>query len=145
MHVPGISINDGRITGTEEHLVKSKVISDLVSEQIQTFFNEGIKLVNFGYVQMLPGANNGLHADVSLLDGSPYPDGRHVDYSAILYVNTMDKDFSGGSIAFPNQGVTIRPKAGTLVLFPGDMNHLHSVKTVSSGIRKNIILFFAKQ
>lgn len=145
LHVPGVNIVDGEISGSETHINNSRLIASRVLSIMEHHFDVSIRLVNFGYVQMLPGANNGLHADVSLLDGTPYPDGRHVDYSAILYTNSEGIDFTGGGISFPNQGVSIKPKTGSLVIFPGDMNHLHSVKTVTSGIRKNIILFFEKR
>ena len=145
LHVPGLNIDNGKISGSGNHIDLSKYLSSIILSLIEHHFSMSVKLVNFGYVQMLPGANNGLHADVAMPDGSPYPDGRHVDYSAILYINEMDTDFAGGSISFPNQGITIKPKPGTLVIFNGDMQHLHSVKTVTSGVRKNIILFFAKQ
>lgn len=145
MHTPGLSISNGKIleSGTVADIANemSKNVIDIISK----VFQKNVRLVNFGYVQMHPGSNNGLHADVSNLDGTPYPDGRHVDYSAIIYLNTMDSDFSGGSIAFPNQGLIIKPIGGMCLVFPGDMEHLHSVKTVKTGIRKNIILFFENQ
>lgn len=145
LHVPGVNIVDGKIAGSDKHIDSSRSIASKVLSIMEYHFGSSLKLVNFGYVQMLPGANNGLHADVSLLDGTPYPDGRHVDYSAIIYTNNEGIDFTGGGISFPNQGVSIKPRAGSLVIFPGDMDHLHSVKTVTSGIRKNIILFFEKR
>jgi hypothetical protein len=141
-HAPGLAIDSGSIVGEDVCSNIAKSLSNKTIGLIKKFFDKDVRVVNFGYVQMHAGSNNGLHADVSHLDGTPYPDGRHVDYSAIIYLNTVDKDFYGGSISFPNQGLSIKPIAGSGLIFPGDMSHLHSVKTIRSGIRKNVVLFF---
>jgi hypothetical protein len=52
--------------------------------------------------------------------------------SAVLYCNTGNgKDFDGGNFVFPELGIEIPPKAGTLVCFPSDQNFLHGVSPVT--------------
>jgi predicted 2-oxoglutarate/Fe(II)-dependent dioxygenase YbiX len=53
------------------------------------------------------------------------------DLSAIIFCNDGNgKDFDGGNFIFPELGIEIPPKAGTLVCFPSDQNYLHGVKSV---------------
>jgi hypothetical protein len=104
-----------------------------------------MSLVNCNYVRMETGANNGLHADSTQLDGSPYHEGEELEFSGLIYFNEYGSDFTGGEIFFPKQDLVIKPKAGTAVFFVGDAEHPHSVKTVKSGLRKNIVLFFSKR
>jgi hypothetical protein len=48
----------------------------------------------------------------------------------LLYIN---EDYQGGEISFPNENVTIKPEAGSVVIFPSNLSH--EVKTVISGNR----------
>lgn len=43
-----------------------------------------------------------------------------IKYGAICYIND---DFNGGEIAYPSLGFAIKPKAGSLVFHPGDLDH----------------------
>jgi hypothetical protein len=45
-------------------------------------------------------------------------------------LSTAGKDFDGGNFVFPDIGIEIPPKAGTLICFPSDQNYLHGVKKV---------------
>jgi hypothetical protein len=51
-------------------------------------------------------------------------------FTILLYIND---DYEGGEIHFPNENVTIKPEAGSVVIFPSNL--LHEVKTVISGNR----------
>lgn len=80
-----------------------------------------------------------------------YPDGitlpMHLDNPScrtpenLTYTRTvgllcfLNNDFDGGELIFPNQDKIIKPKPGTLVMFP--INHLypHMVNTVTKGER----------
>ena len=53
------------------------------------------------------------------------------DLSIVLFLNDGNgKDFDGGNFMFPDLGIEVPPKAGTLVCFPSDQNYLHGVKSV---------------
>jgi hypothetical protein len=71
------------------------------------------------------------HADKELPDGTPnmYPGN---DIASLMYIND---EYSGGEIYFPNQGVQVKPKSGSLIFFPGDKEYLHGVHQVTDGIR----------
>ena len=64
-----------------------------------------------------------------------------IGQSALLY---LTNDYDGGEILFYDEDVTqsYKPDPGTLLHFRGDEHHHHSVNTVISGERANIILFF---
>jgi hypothetical protein len=53
-------------------------------------------------------------------------------FSMITYIN---EDYEGGEICFPNHGITLKPAAGSLVIFPSQEPYLHEVKNVLSGER----------
>jgi hypothetical protein len=52
--------------------------------------------------------------------------------SIVLFCNDGNgKDFDGGNFMFPELGIEVPPKAGTLVCFPSDQNYLHGVREVT--------------
>jgi hypothetical protein len=54
------------------------------------------------------------------------------DLSIVLFLNDGNgKDFDGGNFMFPELGIEVPPKAGTLVCFPSDQNFLHGVQEVT--------------
>ena len=54
------------------------------------------------------------------------------DVSVVCFLN---EDFEGGELVFPEFGLTVQPKAGTLVCFPSDHNFIHGVNPVRVGTR----------
>jgi len=66
----------------------------------------------------------------------PHYDGQDGDsnlkYSFVTYLND---DYEGGEINFPNQNLTIKPKAGSLVMFPSQKPYIHESKPVLSGVK----------
>jgi len=58
------------------------------------------------------------------------------DLSLLIYLND---DFEGGNLLFDKFNYTIRPKAGTAVLFPSDHRYLHTAQTVHKGIRQALV------
>ena len=63
----------------------------------------------------------------------PTPNGNPSrDISSTLYYND---NYSGGEIVLINQGLKIKPKAGSLILFPSNENYPHEVLPVIFGDR----------
>jgi len=63
-------------------------------------------------------------------DSSPEPTIEHI--SSVLYLND---DYEGGEIHFPNQGVFIKPKAGSIVVFPSVPPFTHESKRIVRGTK----------
>jgi hypothetical protein len=54
-------------------------------------------------------------------------------YTSMLYLN---EDFEGGELFFPqHNNFSIKPKTGMLLVFSGDINHMHGIKQIQSGTR----------
>lgn len=132
-----------------EPIVKN--IEDLykkVRTTLEDHFGVEMDLVNCVYQELTTGASNELHADRTRLDGTPWrEDGveEELEFSALLYMNTHGVDYEGGEIEFPLQNLVITPKTGQFVFFKGDLDHIHEVKTVLSGTRKNLVFFFSRK
>lgn len=138
------------LRGTDrEYLVEE--LNSLIrrtKETVEFSFNLELDLVNCSYQELTEGADNPLHSDSTQLDGSPWrEDGveEELEFSALLYLNNHGEDYLGGEIEFPLENILIEPKAGQLVFFKGDLEHIHEVKTVISGARKNLVFFFSRK
>ena len=55
--------------------------------------------------------------------------------ACLIYLND---DYEGGEIYFPRQDISIKPKAGTLITFPGSLHYIHGVNKITSGTRYTI-------
>lgn len=53
----------------------------------------------------------------------------------------LNDDYEGGELLFDDQGVQLKPKPGSLVLFPGYCVS-HGVNKITKGSRVNILVFF---
>jgi Rps23 Pro-64 3,4-dihydroxylase Tpa1-like proline 4-hydroxylase len=62
--------------------------------------------------------------------------------ASIVYLND---DYEGGEISFPELNITIKPKPGTLISFPGNKHYLHEVKKVLSGTRFTLSMWLRFQ
>lgn len=58
----------------------------------------------------------------------------------LIYLND---DYEGGELSFPTHNITIKPKIGDLIMFPGNLNYAHEVKEVLSGTRYTLPLWFS--
>lgn len=63
-------------------------------------------------------------------DSAPVPTVEHI--SSVLYLND---DYEGGELNFPNHGITIKPKAGSVVIFPSIPPFTHESKKIISGTK----------
>ena len=46
------------------------------------------------------------------------------DFAALYYIND---DYDGGGLSFFNQGLSLKPKAGDLILYPGNPHYWYHV------------------
>jgi hypothetical protein len=114
----------------------------------EEFFGRELDLCQSNYQLLLPGADNGVHADAIELDGTPIqPDGTpdEIEWSGLLYLNSYEESFTGGVLYFPGLEIEYRPRAGDVVVFRGDIEHRHGVTEVLSGERRNIVFFWSNK
>ena len=116
----------------------SKVIKGMqkrLKERVDSFFNLDAHPTSPAIVRWLPGQRQQPHADKELHEGegrgkpNDFP---YYDIAGLFYIND---DYEGGELYFPNQGVQFKPKAGAAYFFPGDMDYIHGVTEIRSGIR----------
>jgi hypothetical protein len=118
-----------------------------VKHKFEEVFGTDAVLTQGLYQVMSIGGLNDLHSDTTNLDGSPLQtDGtpEEMEWSGLLYLNTCGDEYTGGELVFPNQEIELAAKAGDLVVFPGDFDHVHSVNVVTDGRRKNLVFFYGR-
>lgn len=104
---------------------KTKSISDNITERLLSFFDENDKIFPSGnntIQRMQPGVELKSHTD------------QHTDpsisHASIIYLND---DYVDGELYFVNKNYNIKPDPGTLMIFPGNEEYEHGVKTVGDG------------
>jgi hypothetical protein len=85
-----------------------------------------------------PGTEQRPHADKQLNDGRPNPFPTY-DLNSLFYHND---DFEGGELYYPDFDIEVTPEPGLAVFHPGDVNYLHGVKMVTSGLRYTTPSFY---
>jgi hypothetical protein len=105
-------------------------LGELISKSDNT-----LELAGFGTLQrMQSGVELKAHTD------------QHTDpsikYAAILYIND---DYKDGTLFFKNkENSDLRPKPGTLLLFPGNEEYEHGVRFVGEGPIRYVTVGFIK-
>lgn len=120
-----------------------------VAKEINKFYDVDVVPINPQMAEISEGGkNDGLHCDSVQLDGTPWDDGNtmleDLEFSALVYLNSSEIDYTGGDISFPNQSMTITPKTGQMIFFKGDIDHPHGVSEVTSGKRYALVLFYGR-
>lgn len=109
---------------------------------IEEFFEVNVFPTGTTIVRWLPGQFQNPHADKELHEG---PDAGMpndfpcYDLSSLFYLN---EDYEGGELYFPLQDIKFKPKRGAAYFFPGDMNYIHGVTEIKSGIRYTCPFFW---
>jgi len=123
----------------------SRVILKLVERlkvEVDNFFSVDAKPTSPAIVRWFPGQLQMPHADKELHEGenagkpNDFP---WYDIAGLFYLN---EDYEGGELYFPNQKIQFKPKQASAYFFPGDMNYIHGVTKIDSGIRYVIPFFW---
>lgn len=142
------AINGFEGTEHEGTILKIEEMYSAVQKALEDHFEVDMDLVNCNYQVMTEGAENPMHSDSTKLDGSPWRDDgipEELEYSALLYLNNYEEDFQGGEVYFQLQDTLIQPRRGGLLFFKGDVEHIHEVRKVLGGARKNFVFFFSRR
>ena len=65
-----------------------------------------------------------------------------IRYATIIYIND---DYTDGELFFPNLDIELKPKAGTLLFFPGNKKYEHGVRKVGEGPIRYVLVGFIKE
>lgn len=118
--------NDGVYFNKKISEIINKYIP-LIQKEIKTLYD--INVIHNGepcIVKWTKGKSLGIHAD----DINEFSSNNHI--ATLIYLNN---DYSGGEITFPEHDLLIKPNLGDLIIFPGNINYMHEVKEIQSGIR----------
>jgi predicted 2-oxoglutarate/Fe(II)-dependent dioxygenase YbiX len=113
-----------------------------LKDQVDEFFNVDAHATSPAIVRWLPGQLQMPHADKELHEGENAGKPNDFPYYDIAGLFYLNDDYEGGELYFPNQGIQFKPKAGSAYFFPGDMNYIHGVTEIKSGIRYVIPFFW---
>jgi hypothetical protein len=103
--------------------------------KVDKFFNVDAIATSAAVVRWLPGQFQQPHADKELHVGEDRGKPNDFPYYDIAGLFYLNDDYEGGELYFPEQGIQFKPKAGSAYFFPGDMNYIHGVTEITSGIR----------
>lgn len=115
---------------------------DRLKKEVDAFFKVDAVPTSPALVRWLPGQLQMPHADKELHEGenrgkpNDFP---YYDLAGLFYLND---DYEGGELYFPNQDIKFKPKAGAAYFFPGDLEYIHGVTPIVSGIRYTVPFFW---
>jgi predicted 2-oxoglutarate/Fe(II)-dependent dioxygenase YbiX len=106
------------------YILKKAIVDS--SEDYSKYYSINIgSLMPLSISKYSTGKSMGPHVD-------DYNNGDDPNISVVLYLND---NYEGGEINFPNQDITIKPEAGSIVIFPSVEPYYHQSLPVISGIK----------
>jgi predicted 2-oxoglutarate/Fe(II)-dependent dioxygenase YbiX len=105
------------------------------NEYLQHFGLPIIDPSSMAISKYIPGKGMGPHVD------TPQEENKLALITAILYLN---ENYEGGELLFKNQGVNIKPSAGSIVIFPSVDPFFHESLNLKSGNKYIMPLFWVK-
>lgn len=101
-------------------------------DTLLTFFDRPDLIIpaagSYSHIQRhYPGSKFDYHVDSQGFDGKA---DSNVMYTCVLYFND---DYNGGELDFPDQDITFKPGAGSLVIFNSGPEFTHGVKEIQEG------------
>lgn len=144
-HVASYEYRNGKQPKLDDDLLRFGLPKDFfqdlvikVKTSIGNFFSNELSLNTIHAQKWGPGGVGHPHSDNTDEDGNPsfYEINK---ISAIIY---LDDQYSGGELYFPEHDLQIKPKSGSMLVFPGGKENVHGVNELVSGKRHTIISFW---
>lgn len=116
------------------HHKEQNIFYERLAEMIRNSY-PSLELSGLATIQrMQPGVELKSHTD------------QHTDpsihYATIIYIND---DYVAGELFFNNLDISLRPKPGDMLFFPGNEKHEHGVRHVGEGPIRYVIVGFVKE
>ena len=125
--------------------IKSNSLPKEIIEMLNSVFEFVYKKsVNFYNVDISHFDKSELHL-VKFVEGFwlvPHVDTLSSERNHIASVYYINDDYTGGEIVFPNHNLKIKPKANSLIIFPGNENYLHEVLEIVDKDRYSAAMWF---
>lgn len=115
-----------------------KNLADRLHAVVEDAHERKVKPVSSHAQKWQAGAFAPFHSDNTDMEGNPSA-WEKSKLVCLLYIND---DYDGGELDFRDHGLTIAPKVGELVTFPGGINNVHQVHVVENGTRHTIGAFW---
>lgn len=130
------------IQADKDMFIFIKSLYERLRPYVENHFNVKVKPTGPAVVRWRPGDRQEPHADKEFHIGEEKGrenDFPHFDIASLYYIND---EYTGGELYFPHQGIEFKPKVGAAYFFPGDMNYVHGVRPVKTGLRCTIPFFW---
>lgn len=138
---------------TDKWVVQPWIISTVESQslpsEILEMLNNVFKLVHSKITDVYDVEVNGFYKTalhlVKFFDGfylQHHVDTLSAEENHIASVYYINDDYTGGEIHFPDHNLKIKPKANSLIIFPGNENYLHEVCQVVGKDRYSSAMWF---
>jgi hypothetical protein len=118
------------ILGHDIHLPLYNSLNSMVTSSDPELHLSGLATIQ----RMQPGVQLTSHTD------------QHTDpsirYATIIYIND---EYLDGELFFPNLDIELKPKPGTLLIFPGNEEYEHGVRVVGEGPIRYVLVGFIKE
>jgi predicted 2-oxoglutarate/Fe(II)-dependent dioxygenase YbiX len=118
-----------------DHLKK---LADRLQAVVEDAHERPLKPVSSHAQKWQAGAFAPFHSDNTDMEGNPSA-WEKSKLVCLLYIND---DYDGGDLDFRDHDLTIAPKVGELITFPGGINNVHQVTVVKNGTRHTIGAFW---
>ena len=133
----------------EQPWLARTVESQNLPEEIFEILNKASELVykkitDFYDIAINPHRQSRLHV-VKFVKGFylvPHVDTLSSEGNHIASVYYINDDYSGGEIDFPDHSLKIKPKANSLIIFPGNENYVHGVNKIIDNDRYSSAMWF---
>jgi Rps23 Pro-64 3,4-dihydroxylase Tpa1-like proline 4-hydroxylase len=116
-------------------------ISDIL-RKLFTFTHEKAKSIYDVEIDYFKNADLNILKFVKGFYLNPHLDTNSNESNHIASVYYINDDYTGGEINFPDYKLKIKPKANSLIIFPGNENYLHEVTRIQRGDRYSSSLWF---
>jgi hypothetical protein len=119
---------------------KRDELIEIIEKIYNVKINKDFQKISLVLVRWDHGATQAAHGDRENKDGTLKPKRiRDYDISSVLYLND---DFDGGNTYFTQHDISVKPKQGSVVIFPGDRYYIHGVSEVQNGTRFTVPKFW---
>lgn len=119
-------------------LLIKNVSDNCITDYVKKTKLEDVFLPNYFSIRKYnSGADMGPHADSDdpTADNHPY-------ISGVMYLND---EYNGGELDFINQKISIKPEAGSMIIFPSYRPYIHHPKPPENGIKYMSPFFWFKK